>query len=63
MSGSGLTRDVTVSVVAPQGILADGLSTAVSVLGMERGLELAARHPGVSAAVGEGTSVRLLRLH
>ena len=43
----GLTSGVTVSIIAPQGILADGLSTAVSVLGLRRGLCLINKYPSV----------------
>ncbi len=50
-TGMGLTTDITVSVIAPRGITADGLSTAISVLGRERGIALARRHPGVTALV------------
>jgi thiamine biosynthesis lipoprotein len=44
-SGMGLVDDVTVTVIAPHGVLADGLDTAMSVLGPERGLALIERHP------------------
>ena len=36
----GLTDDITVTVVATNGLDADGLDTAISVLGVERGLAL-----------------------
>jgi FAD:protein FMN transferase len=36
----GLTEDLTVTVVARTGLVADGLDTAMSVLGAERGLAL-----------------------
>jgi thiamine biosynthesis lipoprotein len=39
-TGMGLTEDLTVTVVARNGLVADGLDTAVSVLGPERGLAL-----------------------
>lgn len=39
-TGMALTDHMTVTVVAPDGITADGLSTAVSVLGPQRGLRL-----------------------
>jgi len=39
-TGIGLTDHSQVTVVAPDGITADGLSTAVSVLGPEKGLKL-----------------------
>jgi thiamine biosynthesis lipoprotein len=36
----------SVTVTAPTGLLADGLSTSCMVLGLERGRALVARHPG-----------------
>ena len=39
----GLTEDLTVTVVARNGLVADGLDTAMSVLGVERGLALIER--------------------
>ena len=41
------TRTAAVTVAAPSGILADGLSTACMVLGARRSLALAAGMPGV----------------
>jgi len=40
VSRMGLTDDLTVTVVARNGLTADGLDTAISVLGVERGLAL-----------------------
>jgi thiamine biosynthesis lipoprotein len=48
-TGLGLTDHCSVTVVAPDGITADGLSTAVSVLGPAKGLELVDQTPGASA--------------
>jgi thiamine biosynthesis lipoprotein len=48
-TGMGLTRPVMVTVVARYGIDADAWSTALSVLGPERGSPLIERHPGVAA--------------
>jgi FAD:protein FMN transferase len=39
-SGMGLTEDLTVTVIARNGLAADGLDTAISVLGIEKGLAL-----------------------
>jgi thiamine biosynthesis lipoprotein len=47
----GLTSGITVTIVAAHGIDADGISTAVSVLGAERGLELVEKHAGVAAVI------------
>lgn len=43
-SGMGLVNDITVTVVAPHGLEADGLDTAASVLGAKRGLALIESH-------------------
>jgi thiamine biosynthesis lipoprotein len=50
-SGMGLTDDITVTVIARDGIDADGLDTAVSVLGATRGLALIASHPDAAALI------------
>lgn len=50
-TGMGITDRITVTVVAPFGIEADALATAISVLGRERGMALARRRPGVSATI------------
>lgn len=55
-SGMGLVGDVTVTVIARHGLEADGLDTAVSVLGRRRGLALVESRPGVAALVVERTS-------
>lgn len=46
-TGLGLTSRISVTVIAPRGELSDGLSTAISVMGRDAGLRLAARYPGV----------------
>ena len=48
-TGMGLTHSITATVIAPHGIDADGLATAVSILGSERGLALVRTRPGASA--------------
>src|SRR5581483_8600873 len=52
-TGLGLTRQLTVSVVAPRGIEADSLATAVSVLGAKRGLALIESRRDAAALVLE----------
>jgi thiamine biosynthesis lipoprotein len=48
-TGMGLTGRSSVTVVAPDGITADSLATAVSVLGPEQGLELVKSYAGAGA--------------
>lgn len=50
-SGLGLTGRSSVTVVAPNGTSSDSLATAISVLGPERGLELAEKTEGVEAMI------------
>jgi len=48
-------RDVrSVTILGPEGLFTDALSTAVFVLGLEEGLELIDRLPGVDAVVVDG---------
>jgi thiamine biosynthesis lipoprotein len=53
-TGLGLTTPLAVVVVAPDCMTADSLATAVSVLGVERGLEFVERNPTVAALFVEG---------
>ncbi len=48
-TGLGLTERCSVTVIAPDGITADALATAVSVLGPERGLKLIDSQPCTAA--------------
>jgi thiamine biosynthesis lipoprotein len=61
-SGTALIEDITVTVIARHGLDADGLDTAVSVLGAERGLALIESTPGAAALIVSrsptGTTVR-----
>ena len=61
-SGMGLADDIRVTVIAPHGLDADGLDTAASVLGAERGLALIEAHPDAAGLILErtrtGTRVR-----
>ena len=61
-TGMGLTRAITVTVIARHGIDADGLATAVSVLGPDRGMEFIERLPDVAALIvaGDGPTARVL---
>ena len=58
-SRTGLVEDLTVTVVARHGLDADGLDTAVSVLGAERGLRLIDAHPDAAALIVERTTERV----
>lgn len=48
-TGLGLTERCSVTVIAPDGITADALATAVSVLGPERGMKLIESQPCTAA--------------
>jgi thiamine biosynthesis lipoprotein len=48
-TGLGLTERCSVTVIAPDGITADALATAVTVLGPERGLKLIESQPCAAA--------------
>ena len=61
-SSTGLTADITVTVVAPDGLQADGLDTAVSVLGPRRGFDLVDARPGTAALVVQRTSTGTIAL-
>ncbi len=52
-TGLGLTRRSSVTVIAPDGLTADSLASAVSVLGHERGLELIESTCRTAALVAE----------
>jgi FAD:protein FMN transferase len=49
----GLTSRITVTIVAPSGVEADGMSTAVSVLGRTRGVAFVKKHRGATAYIVE----------
>ena len=51
----GLTKRIAVTIVAKEGIMADGLATALSVLGHDRGLAWIEQQPGVAAMIVLGT--------
>lgn len=50
-TGYGLTERSSVTVIAPDGISADALASAVSVLGVERGLKLIEEIDGASTLI------------
>jgi thiamine biosynthesis lipoprotein len=50
-SKTGLLEDITVTVIAPHGMDADGLDTAIGVLGPEQGLALVEARPDTAALV------------
>ncbi len=50
-TGLGLTDHCTVTVVGPDGAVADALSTAVSLLGPEKGMKLVESYPGVAVHI------------
>ncbi len=50
-TGLGLTDRSSVTVIAPDGMLADSLASAVSVLGPQRGLSLIDKTPHTAAFV------------
>jgi FAD:protein FMN transferase len=62
-SEMGLVDDITVTVIARHGLHADGLDTAVSVLGAESGLTLIESRPDAAALIIQRTSTgtRVLR--
>lgn len=61
-TAAGLTDDLTVTVIAPHGLEADGLDTAAAVLGLSRGLALVEQQPAAAALfvhrVGARTEVQ-----
>jgi thiamine biosynthesis lipoprotein len=52
-TGMGLTTPITVTIVTRRGIDSDGLATAVSVLGVRRGLDLIENRPNAVALIVE----------
>jgi thiamine biosynthesis lipoprotein len=59
-TGLGLTERCSVTVIAPDGITADALATAVSVLGPERGLKLIELQPCTAALFASLADDRLI---
>ena len=50
-TGIGLTERISVTIVAPHGIDSDSLTKVVSILGAAKGMDLAAKLPGISYRV------------
>ena len=55
-TGLGLTSRIAVTVIAPNGITSDGLSTAVDVLGAKKGQALVRKFPGARAYIRSAAS-------
>jgi len=58
-TGVGLTDHSLVTVIARDGITADGLSTAVSVLGPKRGIEFVEETPGAAVHIMRRPGTRI----
>jgi thiamine biosynthesis lipoprotein len=56
-TGLGLTTNITTTVIARLGVDADGMATAINVLGADRGLAFIDKQSGVAAVVATGTAV------
>lgn len=54
-TGLGITRRISVTVIASRGMTADGLDSAIAILGREQGLKLLEETPGVSGRIIEQT--------
>lgn len=58
-TGLGLQRRMSVTVISPHGILADGLDTAVCLVGMDKGLALIEKSPGAAGLIVVATDTGL----
>ena len=56
-TGLGLTTDLTTTVIARRGIDADGMATAINVLGPERGRVFIEKQAGVAAVIASGGKI------
>jgi FAD:protein FMN transferase len=52
-TGLGITRRISVTVVAPTGLMSDGLDSAAAILGPDKGLKLIGSTPGVHGRMVE----------
>ncbi len=50
-TGLGITRRISVTVIAPTGLASDGLDSAAAILGPEKGRKLLEATPGVSGRI------------
>ena len=57
-TGLGLTSDITTTVIARHGIDADGMATAINVLGPDLGLAFIEKQPGAAAVIVNGSIVQ-----
>jgi len=57
-TGLGLTSDITTTVIARHGIDADGMATAINVLGPDLGLAFIEKQLGAAAVIANGSTVR-----
>jgi FAD:protein FMN transferase len=55
-TGLGITRRISVSVIAPTGLASDGLDTAAAILGPEKGLKLIQSFHHIEGRIVEQTS-------
>lgn len=61
-TGLGITRRISVTVVAPTGLASDGLDSAAAILGAEKGLKLLESVPGVAGLIVELTPSGVKRI-
>jgi len=55
-TGLGITRRISVTVIAPTGLASDGLDSAAAILGPEKGLKLLEASPAASGRIVELTA-------
>jgi FAD:protein FMN transferase len=60
-TGLGITRRISVTVIAPTGLASDGLDSAAAILGPVKGLKLLESSPEVSGRIVEQTTHGLKR--
>jgi FAD:protein FMN transferase len=52
-TGMGIQRDVSVTVIALDAITADGLATAITIVGNDKGVELIKKYEGAATRIAE----------